>query len=281
MPDVGPNEWPCQVIRSDFVGNKRMASADRAVVPWHAALLNLLFPPLCGWCRGELAESIEPPDLCPSCLAEIAISVFQPCSCCGRTLPLACREDHAAAEVSVVCSACRDPRWLIDRTVCLGPYGGTLRQAIVRMKHAGQQSLTVALGKALGRQLTELPKNELPEVLTPVPMHWKRRLTRGAGSSHLLASAISRQTGVPLATRLVRCTRLTQKQSTLSATERKANVRGGFALRSGAFVRGRHVGLVDDTLTTGATANEIARLLKQAGVRRLTAIIAARAQDPG
>ncbi len=256
-----------------------MVTVNGTAVPLHAAALNLLFPPLCSCCRGELDSAIQPPDLCGLCLANITRSAAPLCPHCGCALPPSASQPLAAGNGRANCPVCRNAPWELDRVVCLGPYGGELRQAIVRMKHAGQQSLTVALGKALGRQLSMLPENEIPVVLGPVPMHWRRRLTRGAGSSHLLASAISRQAGVPWEPRLLRCTRRTQKQSTLTASQRKSNVRGGFALRSSAAVKGRHVGIVDDTLTTGATANEIARLLRQAGARRITLLVAARAQD--
>jgi ComF family protein len=119
------------------------------------------------------------------------------------------------------------------------------------------------------------------DLLVPVPLHWTRLFTRRFNQSALLAQAI-RAAGGPLvaADRLVR-RRRTPSQGTMGPLARTRNVRGAFALRSGRSVRGKRVVLIDDVLTTGATAEECARVLRRAGAASVGVLVLARAVRAG
>lgn len=233
------------------------------------SMLDLVFPPSCPLCATELSRDILPPFLCQDCSHQITTDAEELCSRCGRS------RRHTLESGS--CPACRDEQNRFDQVVCLGPYAGTLSEGIVRMKHAGQQSLTAAMGRVLADRIRETPQMADLDVFVPIPMHWQRRILRGSGASQVLAEAASSHIGLPLSVRTIRCTRRTKKQSTLSPTARKKNVKGAFEMIAGADVRGLHVGLVDDTLTTGATANATSKILKQAGAERVSLITVARA----
>ena len=144
------------------------------------------------------------------------------------------------------------------------------------MKHAGQQSLTAGLAREIAFRIRHLPEMADLDVLVPVPMHWQRRILRGIGTSQMLAEAVSSDLGLPVSQKAIFCTRKTKKQSTLSPTARRRNMKKAF--EAGVDdVSGLHVGLIDDTLTTGATANEAAKVLRKAGAREVSLIAVARA----
>jgi predicted amidophosphoribosyltransferase len=108
-------------------------------------------------------------------------------------------------------------------------------------------------------------------------MHWTRRTLRGVQTTEVLAEAMACELKIPTDRRVLRSVRSTRKQSLLSPMERQRNVRHAFASRAGCHLAGRYVGLVDDALTTGATANEAAGVLKAAGAPRVSVFVVARA----
>jgi predicted amidophosphoribosyltransferase len=110
----------------------------------------------------------------------------------------------------------------------------------------------------------------------PVPAHWAKRLLRGVNGPDLLVEAIGRRLSIPTATDLLVCRRRTRKQGTLLPSERFLNVRNAFAVSWGYDIGDAHVLLVDDVMTTGATAGEAARTLRRAGADRVTVAIVAR-----
>jgi ComF family protein len=148
------------------------------------------------------------------------------------------------------------------------------------MKHLAEQPLAFAMGKLIGwRLLGEL--DQVPDLLVPVPMHWRRRIRRGSNTAEILAEAIQSVCDIPVHTAALRTTRLTQKQSLLSPNNRRANVRNAFAVKRSGALQGSlaklHVGLVDDAVTTGATANSAARVLRKTGAAQVTVLAVARA----
>ena len=116
-------------------------------------------------------------------------------------------------------------------------------------------------------------------MVAPVPMHWVRRLGRGWNHSSGLARRVARRLKLPMDDELVR-TRNTPPQVGLPASQRAGNVRGAFAVPRPKEVAGANVLLVDDVMTTGATANEAARTLRRAGAERVIVAVVARAEPP-
>src|SRR5205823_5857562 len=113
-----------------------------------------------------------------------------------------------------------------------------------------------------------------PDVVIPVPLHWFHRLRRGYNQSEALARELAAALGVPCRPRWLRRARLTRKQHhSLSREERRANVHDAFRARHADAVRGRHVLLVDDVMTTGSTAHEAARPLRAAGAAQITVAV--------
>jgi ComF family protein len=159
--------------------------------------------------------------------------------------------------------------------VALGDYHTQLQQAVIWMKQLAHEPLTFAMAHLLADCAASLADDPL-DLVVPVPMHPWRRLKRGTQPSLILGSQIARRLGLPLAERLLYCRRKSLKQGTLSPTERFKNRRGAFSISPGYDITDRHVLLVDDILTTGATASEAARILRRSGAATVVVAVVAR-----
>ena len=154
-----------------------------------------------------------------------------------------------------VCAECarRQPSW--DRARSVMRYDRHSRRLALMLKHGDHTHLAGALGRWMHRAGGEVLAEA--ELLIPVPLHWTRLFTRRYNQAVLLAQAIRAAGGPPVAADwLVR--RRTPSQGVLGPAARARNVRGAFALRRGRSVKGKRVVLVDDVMTTGATAEECA-----------------------
>jgi ComF family protein len=163
-----------------------------------------------------------------------------------------------------------DPRLLpppLASARALGPYiggppGNVLARTIQHLKYHGARGLAVPLGEHLAAHYP-FPDDAL---VVPVPLHVSRLRRRGYNQALLLAGVLARRRRLPLAPRLLERTRATAEHATLGAAARSANVRGAFRIRAGHAPRRDTVVLVDDVLTTGATAAACAEALRSGGV---------------
>ena len=224
--------------------------------------INLVLPPECTWCLQPVHDGQK---LCDSCQAVFAVNA----SCCLRcAMPLPEVVDRTA------CIRCRDQPWRFDRVVALGPYRGRLREAIILMKKPTFEALAAAAGELLAEKL--IAGDVEPDVVLPVPNHWTRRLAHRTSAAETLAGAIAGSIHRPLVLRAVRRVKRTQKQGMLAWSNRAGNVQHAFRVNRPKHIAGRHVLLVDDVFTSGATAAELTRSLLKAGANRVTIAVAAR-----
>jgi ComF family protein len=194
------------------------------------------------------------------------------CGVCGLPFPTF---DPATVGRSMAgpCGPCATRRPAFTYARSAGLYEGALREAVHAFKFAGKTALARVLAELTIDQCGEaLPV--APDVVVPVPLHRSRQRERGFNQSALLAARIARGLAVPCSPRLLRRRRPTRAQSDLSASERRANVRGAFVASGG--VAGRHVLVVDDVLTTGATVSECAHALLGAGAVTVGVLTVAR-----
>jgi ComF family protein len=157
-----------------------------------------------------------------------------------------------------------------------GRYSGRLRELILKMKRAEQNSVSLAIGQLLWHCRGDALRELHADLAVPVPLHWRRRLTHGTNSAALVAEVLAGRLKIPLADNVLRRRRHTRPQFSLSPHQRRENVRGAFEARGGKRLAASHVLLVDDIMTSGATCNEAARMLRKSGARRVTVVVAAR-----
>lgn len=234
------------------------------------ALLDAALPPLCLGC-GEIVG--ETGSLCTDCWAGFVFIAPPHCARCG---------DPFSADVGegALCAAClvRPPRYRLARAVVA--YDQRSRRLVLPFKHGDRTDMARAYGRWMARSGAEMLGDA--DLIAPVPLHWRRLLTRRYNQSVLLARVVAREAGLALAPDLLRRVRWTGSQAGLRARERSRNVRRAFSVapRWAARVKGAGVVLVDDVLTTGATADACTRALLAAGARHVDILTLARVVRP-
>ena len=262
------------VSTQQLQANQGRVSAGRKSVMRDAGgrAADLLFPPNCVLCaiplRSEDRQMIGV-HLCNRCVSDLTTPNSRPCMRCARPLP------KGAPSHSNGCPNCRGKRFRFDRAHAIGVYGGMLRDTVLQMKSGAGESLTLSMGHLLGEQLAQ-NLTELPSHIVAVPTHWTRRLRRNVNCAEILLESAATRIGLRSSPRLVRCRRKTSKQALLLPQERLANVRGAYRVSAGYAMNGAKVLLIDDVMTTGATANEIAKILRRAGAASVEVAVVAR-----
>lgn len=251
------------------LAESRRSSILRTLSRGRQNALNLLFPPVCLFCKAQWVADAREPLLCEDCQRGLVSAGIKMCRRCA--LPVTDTAGDAAD-----CPRCRQLRLRFDSVLALGVYRGDLRDAIIRMKQSANEALTMAAGQLLARQFGGQLSNENFDLVLPMPIHWSRRFSRGVNVSELLAEPIAACCGLKPRLRALRCCRKTKKQGTLRPSERLTNVRNAFAVSARYDIKGAKVLLVDDVMTTGATANEAARVCRRAGACQVHVVVVAR-----
>jgi ComF family protein len=234
------------------------------------AALDLLFPAVCPLCEVPLAAGRRDP-LCGACWGAIVRLRGPRCPVCG--VPRPAGSEAAGPEGDrAPCPACtaRPPAFDYARSAAV--YAGPLREALHAFKFGGRRALARPLAALIAEEC-DVPTGV--EALVPVPLAPGRERERGFNQSRLIAERLAGTLAVAVRPRWLHRCRPTRPQSDLGANERRDNVRDAF--RAAPAVTGRHVVVVDDVLTTGATAGECARALRAAGAHRVGVLTVARA----
>jgi ComF family protein len=217
------------------------------------AALRLFLPERCPACgavvRGGGAG--EPAAVCAACFSDLAFVQGPRCDRCGRPLP----------EAGASCS-CAAGGPIRRRRFAL-VYGGTAKRLILAFKHADRPDLASRLAIWTARAGADLLAEA--DLLAPVPVHWSRLLFRQYNQSAELTRQLVRISGRPADLSLLRRRRATPSQGHLSAAARRRNVAHAFAVRPGCDLTGKTVLLIDDVVTTGATAEACAAAVLAAG----------------
>jgi ComF family protein len=233
-------------------------------------------------------------------LVNICSKFNQTCGLCGGTadntysLCSGCEEDlpwagpacsHCALPLVFEGPACPACQWRpppFERVEAPWTYDFPLDAAIKRFKHQGDRPLGRLLAERLSAFLAYRLDDDLPRPsqLLPVPMSPRRLRARGFNQAQLLAQWLSRGLAIPVGSNILVRTRETPSQQGLDLAARQQNLQGAFGLAPGAMVTDKHVAIVDDVMTTGATAQALAKVLKQAGARRVDVYCLARTPAP-
>jgi ComF family protein len=247
-----------------------MLAAWRTLVP--DGLLAAICPPSCAACGGLAARTSEP--LCDDCVIELGELMSESyCPRCGMTAaPFGLRAEG--------CGRCAGHRLPFDGVIRVASYRGAFARLLRIFKYQGREELDAYFVAALTRALARAPFYEALDAVVAVPTHWTHRLRRPFHPAILLGRRTAAACAIPYR-RLLRRVRGGKHQVGLPASSRRDNVRGRFALARGRCVAGLTIALVDDVMTTGATAGECARVLKRAGAAAVYVAVLARAgEDP-
>ena len=231
------------------------------------SFLNLLYPLHCPTCMKALEASNEF-GVCDYCLSRIVLTPKPYCASCGRSLQ----------SPGAQCAECRKTKNHFARAYAVCLYDGVLKELIHTFKYEGRLSLS----KILVKLAVDFIRNNTGtaghiDLVTFVPLHKKRLMTRGFNQSEILASGVARGLGIPFAATLEK-TLVTRHQNELARSDRLVNLKGAFRVTDGALakIKGLRILLIDDVMTTGATVNECARELIEAGAAEVRCLTLAR-----
>ncbi len=249
-------------------GHETADATHTRIVNGIQAAGNLLFPPCCLFCQSDLAGVWCEPMLCADCIARF-MRPRKACCRCASPVPKFWQETEH-------CPRCRHRRYHFVRAEALGDYQTELQQAVLWMKRLSYEPLTRAMGQILAGHVSAELDAWCADWVVPIPMHFWRRLKRGVHTSCVLGGEVARYMGLPSAEQVLCCRRKSLKQGMLSPVERFKNMRDAFSISPGYDITDKRVLLVDDIMTTGATANEAARVLRKAGAAAVAVAVVAR-----
>jgi ComF family protein len=254
-----------------------------------------LFPADCRICGDPLTTLSRLP-VCHECLESMQPMRVPSCSICGeRLFSAAALGSFAGApdlklenDAPPLCGPCRNEPPEFTRAAAFGSYDGALRELIHLLKYNGVKPAAAVLGGMLARALLNFSAEfgEVPPVAVPVPLYSSKLRSRGFNQSEAVARIAlkhfrtAKLQRLELNTRVLARVRQTQSQTGLTRAQRRENVRGAFSVLRPDEVMGRDVLLLDDVLTTGTTAGECARVLKQSGAERICVATVARVFAP-
>lgn len=233
------------------------------------AIIDLLFPPHCVACHRLSAW------LCVDCLQ--AIEAIQPpvCQRCGLSLSGVQAPDSSES----TCRRCQKAPLQFDGLLAYGVHSGPLRQAIREFKYADLRSLAGPLGQLMSEGWTTLAPQDLqPDVIVPIPLHPSRQRQRGYNQAALLARELGANLRRPVIQDVLIRIKATAPQVDLGAQERRVNVHNAFRCTDNSL-SGKHVLLIDDVCTTGATLESACVALRETGTLSVWAYTLARARS--
>lgn len=244
------------------------------------ALASAVLPASCALCGSALPRLSAVP-ICDVCWTELTPDSGAVCVRCGDSLM-----EPGGAPVSNLCRACRLAPPPFSRAVAYGAYQWRLRDAIHALKYGGVYPAARGLGRMLAEAIAKLDGQAPKEMLViPVPLHRSKLAQRGFNQARLLAGEALRRLKkshpgwqLTLAPGTLMRLRVTKSQAGLTPRQRRENVRGAFSVSDPAAIEGKHVLLIDDIMTTGATVRAAAKVLAGAGAESVWVATLARAR---
>lgn len=234
--------------------------------------VDILYPLTCSICcveiEGSKGASLSP--ICADCRIKLLTNEERDlCSCCGAPV-------GPHLDVSRGCGYCRGMRFAFEGAVSLGVYRGVLKTLCHRSKANYGEPLSSSMAELLYEVRRDFFHDGRFEIVVPVPHHWSERFRKRHIPAETIARTISSCLNVSVGVSILSKVRKTPAQSTLPPSKRRRNVRKAFHASKPRKIRGKSVLLVDDVLTTGATAHEAAKTLLLAGAARVEVAVLAR-----
>ena len=222
------------------------------------SLKELIYPRHCLLCREKIFFGAQNDLVCPRCLKETAFHTPPFCRKCGRGLSLADTRGH-------VCGECLDTRFYFERAWAVCPYKKNAKELIHQFKYKNKIFLAKPLS---GLMIDFIQQYHLPlnhcDCLIPIPLSPAKLREREFNQAEVLAKEIAGHFGIQLLSNNLKRVRNTPAQADLDKESRWKNISGAFRITNPETIKGKTILLVDDVLTTGATASEASRVLKNA-----------------
>jgi ComF family protein len=251
--------------RAEDPGPPRLARAARLLADAGRAALDALYPPTCLACRAAIAQADA---LCPTCWGAMRFIERPFCDRLGTPF------EQDLGETPLSQQAVDNPPAFRRARAVARFEDGPARRLVHRLKYSDRGELARPMGAWMARAGADVLVDA--DAITPTPLHARRLWTRGFNQAAALAREIARRAGKPYEPGLLERVKATRSQVGLTREQRAENVQGAFRSPSGAPVAGRRIVLVDDVLTSGATANAATRALLRAGAAEVDLIVFAR-----
>ncbi|MBN1405208.1 MAG: ComF family protein [Candidatus Omnitrophica bacterium] len=234
----------------------------------YSAFLNLAYPKSCQGC-GTRLDFDNKYYICADCFKEIKINKPPLCIKCSRSL-------YGLPEISALCGVCLSSAYHFDKAFVCCSYEGLIKELIHKFKYNNRKYLIYLFDKII----EDFMKDKITacdiNMAVPVPLYGARARERGFDQALLLSKNISRALNIPLNYNILIRNRNTAQQANLGKTQRFNNIKGAFSVREKSVFNKKNLLLVDDVFTTGATANECAKVLKQSGAKKVFLLTLAR-----
>lgn len=218
--------------------------------------MEFTFPHTCICCD----KSIEKEKIfCDDCFSKIPFVEGNLCYRCGRKLNL------LPINEKMLCADCLNKRPIYDKARAAFQYNTVSKSCILKFKNTGRMDYKkqfVALLEQAGKDL--FPDTD---IIMPVPLHWRRKVSRGYNQAGVIGKALSKKIKIPYTDKILIRSRHTPKQEKKTNKERHKNVKNAFMVKKPRKIKNKTVLLIDDVLTTGATVNTCAKELKKAGAQ--------------
>lgn len=225
-------------------------------------LVELVYPRVCLLCSATCNTTC----FCDRCDKQMQPVGF-PCPRCAMWLP-------AMPSNAVNCPHCQNEEFTFSSTYSLGPYERALRTAVLLMKDQRNEALAHHMGKRLA---VLFPSTSDVAAVVPVPLHWTRRLWRGYNQSATLAYALANTCKLPISFHWLWRRLQTPMQVSVTPIQRRKNLLSAMKAKLPGSLKGKTILLVDDVMTTGATAEACTRALLDAGAGNVIVVVVARA----
>lgn len=234
----------------------------KAKLQWLKSLLadfaGLIYPDVCQICETEHATASQG-YVCEKCRGKIKYIEPPFCKQCGKPY-------EGSITMDFICGDCKSSRIYFDRARSVARYDDVIKKVVHLYKYRGALWVEPLLFKMLLEYVEkELNYNDWDAII-PVPLHFVKYNERGFNQAERLSAFLSKSTGIQLNTRLLKRVKYTETQTTLDRTKRGENVKNAFAVSDNSmWLKGKRLILIDDVMTTGATVNECAKVLRRAG----------------
>ena len=233
---------------------------DPSIIDWRSwpeLILSKLFPSVCLLCSAPGQDQL---DLCIDCHSDLRLN-HSYCQRCA--VPLI---NNSHSDEHLICGECLQNRPYFDYT--LAPY--LYKYPLDYLVHALKFRHRLLVARLFANLLIqELAQHERPDCIIPVPLHHSRLRERGFNQSLEIAKPLAKQLAIPLLANQLHRTRRTRPQLQLPLAERTTNLRNAFAIKGKLSTQYQHIVIFDDVVTSGSTANEIAKILRSAGVAKI------------